>query len=365
MQRYGQGWRFFETPHGVTLLLIATNIAVYVLQLGGAGVQSIPTDRLLAAGAMYSGAIPRHEYWRLVAYGFLHVDLMHLATNLLCLLIWGSHLEKRIGSFYFAVIYAAALVAGALVSNATHAGPYVTVGASGGVSGVLGALCCLWILGKTDLKADFFIANIGLNVAITFLAPRVDWAAHLGGFTAGLVGCALLNLLEHGFYFVLRGKVPEFVKVNSALLLAALVYYLWRVGELAVFDGIDIWVSALILTAGGLAALKLVDWLLSVRKGLAIVVLAFAIGNAVAVLSLGPWLSALYAPLCASRSPPPSLRDALAAACANPAAVVYGLAAGAFVLTMLIYLRPFLKGAADVGFVSASLTAERQRFRGI
>jgi membrane associated rhomboid family serine protease len=48
--------------------------------------------------------------------------------------------ERRVGAFYFIVIYVCALVAGALVSNVTHSGPYLTVGASAAISGVLGAL---------------------------------------------------------------------------------------------------------------------------------------------------------------------------------------------------------------------------------
>ena len=72
---------------------------------------------LLRNGAMYSFAIKRHEYWRLLAYGFLHANLLHIATNMLCLLFWGGHLEKRIGFLYFAIIYVAALIAGAIASD--------------------------------------------------------------------------------------------------------------------------------------------------------------------------------------------------------------------------------------------------------
>jgi membrane associated rhomboid family serine protease len=85
---------------------------------------------------------------------------------MLCLVLWGGLLEKRIGPSYFVLIYVCAVIAGGVVSNATHTGPYLSVGASGGISGILGALLCLWILGSIDLTASFFVANIGLNIAL-------------------------------------------------------------------------------------------------------------------------------------------------------------------------------------------------------
>src|SRR5262249_18841472 len=163
---------------------------------------------LFRNGAMYSLALQRHEYWRLVAYGFLHLNLFHLATNMLCLALWGAHLERRIGSTYFLLVYAAALVVAALVSDLAHHGAYITVGASGAVSGVLGALFGLWILAKIDLTANFFIVNVGLNAVLALSSPRIDWAAHVGGFVAGLVACALIDLLEKLNFHLLRCKFP-------------------------------------------------------------------------------------------------------------------------------------------------------------
>ena len=62
---------FFASPHAVVFLLITANIFIYGLCLDQTGRIAIPTDVLLRDGAMYSFAIGRHEYWRLVAYGFL------------------------------------------------------------------------------------------------------------------------------------------------------------------------------------------------------------------------------------------------------------------------------------------------------
>ncbi|WP_249150776.1 rhomboid family intramembrane serine protease [Bradyrhizobium japonicum] len=161
-----------------------------------AGGPSAPAELLYRSGGMYSAAIARHEYWRLVAYGFLHVNFVHLTVNMLCLVLWGGHLEKRVGPAYFLIIYLCAMVFGAVIGNGIHSTPYLTVGASGATSGILGALLCLWILGKLDLRFDFFAINIGLNIAFAFGNSRIDWGVHLGGFAAGLIACALLDLVE-------------------------------------------------------------------------------------------------------------------------------------------------------------------------
>src|SRR5215831_9828468 len=152
-----EGPDFFENPHAVVYLLIAANLAVFALCARQAGYETIPAELLFRNGAMYAAALERHEYWRLVTYGFLHFNLLHLTTNMLCLALWGGHLEKRVGSFYFLLIYACALIAGGVVGNLTHPGPYLSAGASGAISGILGALLCLWILAKIDLTAGFFV----------------------------------------------------------------------------------------------------------------------------------------------------------------------------------------------------------------
>jgi len=104
--------RFFESPHPAAYFLLCANIVVYGLCVSQSGLSTIPGMLLFRNGAMYAEAIQREEYWRLVASGFLHANLFHLATNMICLALWGGHLEKRVGPSYFVVIYFIALVAG-------------------------------------------------------------------------------------------------------------------------------------------------------------------------------------------------------------------------------------------------------------
>ncbi|HEY2230256.1 MAG TPA: rhomboid family intramembrane serine protease [Xanthobacteraceae bacterium] len=94
-----------ERPHAVTFTLVGVNIFVFWLCLRYATTTAVSPDVLFLNGAMYPGAIERREYWRLIAYAFLHADLLHLASNMICLILWGGYLQKRVGSFYFLVIY--------------------------------------------------------------------------------------------------------------------------------------------------------------------------------------------------------------------------------------------------------------------
>jgi rhomboid protease GluP len=216
--RFGQG--FFEIPHAAVYTLLTATLVISGLPFIQAGGPSASGELLYRYGAMYSSALARHEYWRLVAYGFLHFDFVHLTMNMLCLALWGAHLEKRIGSLYFLIVYFSAMILGAVIGDLTFAGPYLTVGASGATSGILGALLCLWILGKAGLDANFFAVNIGLNLAFAVANPKVNWRIHLGGFVMGLVACAVLDLIEKINARLLRCKFPEFVKVNLAILAA-------------------------------------------------------------------------------------------------------------------------------------------------
>ena len=358
---------FFEIPHAAVYLLLTANIVIAGLCFSQSGAAAAPTALLYRYGAMYSLALQRHEYWRLFAYGFLHVNIVHLATNMLCLALWGGHLEKRVGALYFLLVYACALVVGAIVGDASHAStPYVTVGASGATSGILGALLCLWILGKIDLQANFFAINIGLNIALSLSNSRIDWGVHLGGFAAGLIACALLDLIEKVNARLLRCKFPEFVKANLFGLACACGLLSWSNAP-AITVGAEWWSSAGTFIAICVLGIKMADIVLSLKMGLAIIAVLLAVANA-AMVVVGSALAGSYLlPACtpglfAGRGP---IEGVVAAACASPVTTI-GITSGfVLVLTLLLYSQELHRGIGDIGFVGASLRAERKRRQGI
>jgi membrane associated rhomboid family serine protease len=347
--------RFFESPHPATYFLLTANIVVYGLCVSQSGLTAIPPAMLFRNGAMYASAIDRQEYWRLIASGFLHANLLHLATNMICLALWGGHLEKRIGSSYFVLVYLCALATGAIVSNLTHAGQYLSVGASGAISGVLGALLCLRISAKIDLPLNFFAINIGLNVVLAFSARNIDWGAHVGGFVAGIAACAVLDAAEKANGLLLRCKFPEFAKMNLILLVVGFLFLTWF--------RVPVW-ALLIACLLTLAVIKLFDLVLSQRKGLAIAVVGFSIVNAMFLV----FFAALFAPTACARSFSPAIvqmKGLLAAPCAHGSLTLFAIAAGASALTLLLYSQELYRGLHDKGFVSAGMTGERRRRQGL
>lgn len=350
---------FFEIPHAAVYALMTVTVLASGFCFIEAGGASASAELLYHSGGMYATAIARHEYWRLLAYGFLHVNFVHLTMNMLCLVLWGGHLERRVGPAYFLIIYLCAMVIGAVIGNGIHSTPYLTVGASGATSGILGALLCLWILGKLDVGFDFFAINVGLNIAFAFGNSRIDWGVHLGGFAAGLITCALLDLVEKANVYVLRCKFPEAVKVNLTLLACVAALWVWPGRAQAMASG---W-SLVVVGAACCAVVKLVDLALSMKKGLAIVVIVLAGANAAAVMLSGWAVASSCSPRWPTGSVP--LDNFLVMFCPNPV-LISGLAAiGVSAVTFWLCAKEISRGIEDVGFVGTSLRAERGRRHGL
>jgi membrane associated rhomboid family serine protease len=355
----------FESPQVTVQLLLAVNVVVYGLCMMQSGQANIPAELLFRYGAMYSGAIELGEFWRFIASGFLHASPLHSFGNMLCLVLWGGLLEKRVGALYFMCIYASGLVVGAIVSDITHAGPYLSVGASGAISAVLGALLSLRLLGGIGLPWSFFVINISLNIALALGVSRIDWGAHLGGFLAGMVACVFLDLLERLFARLLRCRFPEFVKMNGFVVFVIVAAYCWN-NPMFPLSLPNFWVLALGAVVVCLAAVKATDLVLSMKKGLAVVVAALAVANAGLVLLWSGALARGLASLCAAQFKiPDAAAVAVAGTCANVDRSIMVAAAIAFLTTMLLYWREFVRGVSDVGFVSGALRGERARHPGL
>src|SRR5690349_13866673 len=128
----------------VVLVLIIANVAVYLL-LGGADGPLVGQFALWPIGTFYKayyGGIVGFEPWQLVTSAFMHGGTMHLALNMFALYMFGRDVEATLGSKRFAWLYGASVIAGSLaqlvvVTATIDNGVIPTVGASGGVFGVL------------------------------------------------------------------------------------------------------------------------------------------------------------------------------------------------------------------------------------
>lgn len=168
-----------------TLALIVLNSAIFALS-GGAWEKFLYSGAVTRSVGFAPDAIRDGEYWRFITYAFLHGSIMHLTMNMLCLLMWAPIVERRIGVPKFLFIYFLSAVAGGVVSYFGHPGGVVSIGASGAISGVVGALLALTLLRMLALPVQFFIVTIGVNAALLTVVNNVDWQAHLGGLLAGL-----------------------------------------------------------------------------------------------------------------------------------------------------------------------------------
>ncbi len=144
-----------------------------------------------------AGQISWHNILTLVSYAFLHGDWLHLTVNVGFLLAFGSVVERRFGSFWFAVFYVVCAIAGALAQLAVstiHSG--IIIGASASVYGMMGGVLALMLRGTGPSRRGgftFIMVIMALNVVIGMLSGATDifgaviaWQAHIGGFAAGL-----------------------------------------------------------------------------------------------------------------------------------------------------------------------------------
>ncbi len=136
------------------------------------------------ADLQYSG-----QWYRLVTVALMHdqtSDLpYHLAFNMLALHSLGTQIESILGRSKFLVIFFISLLVGSITSAYFLPFNGYSVGVSGAVFGLFGAIL---ILGKrygADMKST--LITVGLNLAIGFTIPGIDWRAHVGGLIGGAV----------------------------------------------------------------------------------------------------------------------------------------------------------------------------------
>lgn len=190
------------TPHAfVTPILILVCVVVYGAMVVSGVSPLWPSGAQLILWGANEGAriILRHEYWRLITSAFVHGGFIHVALNMWSLLAIGPLVERLYGNAAFAVIYLAAGIGGAIASVA--ASPVrVSVGASGAICGVLGALLAFLLVHRRAIPALVLKplrANaLGYVVFIAILGavvPNIDQEAHLGGLATGFVVGFLLS----------------------------------------------------------------------------------------------------------------------------------------------------------------------------
>ena len=199
-------FRSYSAMPSVVQALLIANIGMFVLELSGAGNQLVSLLALWPLGTsstlLFGLTPPPFELWQLVTYSFLHGSLIHLLLNMYALWLFGSRMERYWGSRVFALYYFVCVVGAGLVQlfvasqAAQQGGIYPTVGASGGVFGLLLAFGLtfpierlLLIFPPVVLPAKWFVliyAAFELWAGVTGTSAGVAHFAHLGGMLFGL-----------------------------------------------------------------------------------------------------------------------------------------------------------------------------------
>lgn len=214
----------------LTKILIAVNIAFYLVGVAqGAGIND-PGGSLYQKLWLYGPGVKDGDWWRLITAAFLHASVLHILFNMLALWWIGGPIESVIGRWRYLALYLVAGLTGS--AGALLAKPdAVTVGASGAIFGLLGAMLIVqWQ--ATGSIAGPALTLIVINLAITFAIPGISYGGHLGGLVGGILGT--LALTRFGTRHVAYGRVGL---VGAAALVAIgvlsiLVAY-WKVKGLA------------------------------------------------------------------------------------------------------------------------------------
>ena len=182
----------------ITRALLIANVAVFLLQMLTGDLLVRPFALWPTASPQFPSA-PSFEIWQLVSYGFLHGSLTHLLFNMLALYMFGGEVERLLGpshylQYYFTCVVGAALAQLVVMSN-MNLPPLPTVGASGGVFGLLLAFGMAWpqrrimlLIPPIPMPAWLFVTLYGLlelYLGVTGSGLGVAHFAHLGGMAAG------------------------------------------------------------------------------------------------------------------------------------------------------------------------------------
>jgi len=152
---------------------------------------------LLKLGALPDNGQLHGEFWRIATYSFLHFNWLHLILNV-GLLFWiGRIVEQQVGTGRGALIYFVSVLCSAaviLLAHNWHPKEGATVGASGGVFGLLGAALIISYRQNADnrlRRSLWIVLAVGFGVS---LLPDISMAGHIGGIIGGVPIALLLSM---------------------------------------------------------------------------------------------------------------------------------------------------------------------------
>lgn len=180
----------------VTYLLIAINVLIYLLTaIISRNIYDIDSYTLLVFGAKVNELINNGQPWRLITSTFLHGGLAHIAFNMYALKIIGSEVEYVYGKVKYIGIYLISAVGAGLFSYIFNADS-ISVGASGAIFGLFGAMLIFGVKNKNKIGKQYVInlfKVIVINIIIGVTISNIDNSAHIGGLIFGVISALILK----------------------------------------------------------------------------------------------------------------------------------------------------------------------------
>lgn len=186
--------------------------------LGGLGIEALADGGLTGGGLARDGVpigVDEGEYYRLVSSAFLHDGLMHIGFNMYALWILGPMLERLLGRPRFVALYVASMFGGSfgvLLVTPTD----LTVGASGAVFGLMGAVLVVQRAAGLNIWQTPLAPVLGINLLLTFAVPQISIGGHIGGL---VVGAAVGALMVES----VRRRLSEWLVVGAAAALSLML----------------------------------------------------------------------------------------------------------------------------------------------
>ena len=180
------GGRPSGDPMRLTIALIAVFVVAFIAQ-------QVAPELTARFGGLVSNArvrptagIAAGEYYRLVTPGLLHNGVFHLGLNCYALYFTGPRVETALGRVRFVAVYLLAEFGGGVLAYLLNGPGYSSVGASGAIFGLFGAM---YVLAKRmRIDTGPITGLLVINLVIGFVFPRIGWEGHVGGL---IVGAAL------------------------------------------------------------------------------------------------------------------------------------------------------------------------------
>ena len=223
-------WVRRESGITLTQFLLGANAAVFVAMIAASGSIEFSNSIAVHFGANVGPYTLTGEWWRLFTYMFLHGSILHIAFNMWCLWDLGALSESLYGRWTFAGIYLLTGLAGGLGSIIWNPAAF-TVGASGAIFGLAGALIASFYLGEFSLPRVAMGGTLRsllvfavFNLFLGGFFGGIDNACHVGGLLSGLgLGAMIAKFApheEHASRRVLLFVVAALVLAGCAVVLA-------------------------------------------------------------------------------------------------------------------------------------------------